>query len=328
MEPAELHIVEERARAIVGVLTNDDNIVNIRTFVVAARYLSFKAAARFLCLTPGAVSHRIANLEDSLGFPLFNRLTRGISLTAEGEHIMHVCLEAFTRFRDEINTRISQENFSSLTLYSHQSIAISWLIPRLASFNARYPAVQTQLQTGNALVSFGPNAQVDMAIYYANSQFTGLCSEQFMDEEIFPVCSPHYATEHELMDKPDRLRHCTLLHDAAAWHFSSSTAEWQEWFQERGLSATLGRSAVSFDTSYAAVIAACNHVGVAMGRRRLVQALLDEGRLVNPFPALPAVQSGFGYYAVWPRSLSRQPVLDAFLAWLKEAGATSHAIST
>lgn len=323
METAELRILEERARAIVGTLTNDANIVNIRTFVVAARYLSFKAAARFLCLTPGAVSHRIANLEDSLGFPLFNRLTRGISLTIEGERIMHICMEAFTRFRDEISTRISQENFSSLTIYSHQSIAISWLIPRLAHFHSRYPTVQMHVQTGNALVSFEPNAHVDMAIYYANSQFTGLCSEQFMDEEIFPVCSPRYAAEHSLLDRPDKVQNCTLLHDAAAWHFSSPTAEWQEWFQEQGVEMTLGRATVSFDTSYATAAAACNHLGLAMGRRRLVQSLLDEGRLIKPFPALPAVQSGFGYYVVWPRSLCRQPALDAFLEWLKAAGAAA-----
>lgn len=323
VETAEVNVLEKRSRTIVSILTNDAHIVNIRTFVVAARYLSFKAAARFLCLTPGAVSHRIANLEDSLGFPLFNRLTRGISLTTEGEHIMHVCMEAFTRFRDEINTRISQEHFSRLTIYSHQSIAISWLIPRLALFHSLHPTVQMHLQTGNALVSFESNSRVDMAIYYANSHFTGLCSEQFMDEEIFPVCSPCYAAEHNLADDPDKLQDCTLLHDAAAWHFSSPAAEWQEWFQEKGITITLGRSAVSFDTSYAAVAAASTHLGVAMGRRRVVQSLLDEGKLIQPFPALPAVQSGFGYYGVWPRSLCRQPALDLFLEWLKETGAAS-----
>jgi LysR family D-serine deaminase transcriptional activator len=54
---------------------------------VAARHASFALAAQELALTPSAVGHRIARLEAALGLRLFQRLTRQVRLTPEGERI-------------------------------------------------------------------------------------------------------------------------------------------------------------------------------------------------------------------------------------------------
>lgn len=309
---------EEQARTIAAVLTSDANLVHIRTFVIVARFLSFTAAARFLCLTPGAVSHRMAKLEDVLGFALFNRLTRGISLTPGGERLESVCLSAFQRFQEEVYSQLGHSSFCTLTLYSHQSIALAWLIPRLPTFHAAHPAVQLHVLTGNDPVSFTATTQVDVALHYANGVFPGLDSVKFMDEEVFPVCSPAYAQRLSLTANPQRLAACTLLSDKAAWHFSAPMAEWHEWCVHAGLPLGPDTATAFFDTSLAAATAACHHMGVAMGRRHIVQNMLDEGRLVLPFPALPALCNGFGYYAVWPRSAHPPAKVDALLHWLHE----------
>lgn len=312
--------LEGQSRTIIGVLTDDANLINVRTFVMAARFLSFKAASRYLCLTPGAVSHRIAKLEDLLGFPLFRRLTRGIALTPEGERLVAVCLQAFSRYREEISSQVGQGHFTTLTIYSHYSIASAWLIPRLAEFHAAHPTLQLHMQTGNDPMTFTAASPVDVAVYYANGPFPGLESRRFMDEDIFPVCSPAYAKRHALTDQPHKLEGCTLLADAAAWHFSAPLAEWQEWCGQHSLALAPHTPQISFDTSAAAALAACHHMGIAIGRRRIVQSLLDEGKLVAPFPALPALRSDLGYYAVWPRAASLPPKVALFLHWLEEAG--------
>src|SRR3546814_3799330 len=59
----------------------------LRTFEVAARHLSFTRAAAELHVTQGAVSQQIKQLEASLGFPLFHRSPRGLSLTDKGEEL-------------------------------------------------------------------------------------------------------------------------------------------------------------------------------------------------------------------------------------------------
>ena len=56
----------QRSRSIARVLNDDASLINIKTFAIAARYMSFKAAARHLGLTSGAVSHRIARLEKEM----------------------------------------------------------------------------------------------------------------------------------------------------------------------------------------------------------------------------------------------------------------------
>ncbi|MEP0521895.1 MAG: LysR family transcriptional regulator [Hyphomicrobiales bacterium] len=67
----------------------------LRAFEASARHLSFKAAARELGVTPGAVSQQVKALEASLGVKLFRRLARGLLLTEAGSAYLPDLSEAF-----------------------------------------------------------------------------------------------------------------------------------------------------------------------------------------------------------------------------------------
>jgi LysR family glycine cleavage system transcriptional activator len=69
----------------------------LRAFEAAGRHLSFKLAAQELAVTPGAVSQQIKHLEQVLGIPLFQRMPRGLILTAHGEAMLPVISDAFER---------------------------------------------------------------------------------------------------------------------------------------------------------------------------------------------------------------------------------------
>src|SRR5688572_30362180 len=69
----------------------------LRAFEVAARHLSFSAAAEELRVTPSAVSQQVRLLEHRLGHALFQRLPRGLRLTGAGEALVPVCRESFGR---------------------------------------------------------------------------------------------------------------------------------------------------------------------------------------------------------------------------------------
>ena len=62
----------------------------IEGFEAAARHLSFTKAAAELFLTQSAVSRQIKALEDQLGVQLFERRTRALSLTPEGEALFQM----------------------------------------------------------------------------------------------------------------------------------------------------------------------------------------------------------------------------------------------
>ncbi|MEO0683401.1 MAG: LysR family transcriptional regulator, partial [Pseudomonadota bacterium] len=57
----------------------------LRVFEAAARRRSFTAAAEELLVTQAAVSRRMAGLEAQVGFALFDRSGRRLSLTPRGE---------------------------------------------------------------------------------------------------------------------------------------------------------------------------------------------------------------------------------------------------
>src|SRR4051812_36314545 len=76
-------------------LTSVPPLDALQAFEAAAQSGSFSAAASLLNVTHGAVSRRIARLEDWFGHRLFHREARGVSLTPEGQRLLARTSEAF-----------------------------------------------------------------------------------------------------------------------------------------------------------------------------------------------------------------------------------------
>src|SRR5262245_10737988 len=60
----------------------------LHTFLVTAQCCNFTHPAALRHITQGAVSRQIAGLESHLGYPLFQRKARGLSLTAQGRELL------------------------------------------------------------------------------------------------------------------------------------------------------------------------------------------------------------------------------------------------
>ncbi len=65
-----------------------DRLDRLRIFCRAARLGSFTLAAESLGLARGGASRAVQSLEAELGCRLFNRTTRLVTLTAEGEALL------------------------------------------------------------------------------------------------------------------------------------------------------------------------------------------------------------------------------------------------
>jgi LysR family transcriptional regulator, regulator for bpeEF and oprC len=68
-----------------------DKLRSIQYFMKVAEVRSLAAAAHFLEVSPSSVSKVIADLESSIGFALFHRSTRRLSLTGSGEAYLENC---------------------------------------------------------------------------------------------------------------------------------------------------------------------------------------------------------------------------------------------
>jgi len=289
---------------------------SLHVFLVAARHLSFARAAEELCLSASAVSHRINRLEQELSLRLFRRMPRKVSLTEDGERLFEVMQRTMEELSAAVRARAHDQLAGQLTLHVRPSIAQCWLVPRLARFTARYPDIQLDIRVGNENIDYR-TSKVDLLLCYCDGHHPGLVSLHLMNERMAPVCSPRYAEALGLCGDAGQLGACTALHDIAAWNNAAFDAEWQLWASSTGADVQLPKRFLTFDRSDLCTLAALNHVGLAIGRERLVRPHVARGELVLPFGGFVDTP-GHGYHLVHRLHDPMPRRLQTLIDWLLE----------
>ena len=123
----------------------------LRIFIEVAEQGHVTKAAGFLCLTPSAVSASIRNLEERYGTPLFERIGRGIVVSAAGHQFLPEARAtvASARATERTLTELGNGKRGVMTIAASQTIASYWLPPLLVRFRQRYPLVEIRLTLGN-----------------------------------------------------------------------------------------------------------------------------------------------------------------------------------
>jgi LysR family glycine cleavage system transcriptional activator len=246
----------------------------LRAFEAAARLTSFRLAADELGVTPTAISHRIRDLEETLGLKLFERQVRKVVLTAAGRRLLPVLRDGFDAFAETLR---GLKPDTAVTLSTPVAFAARRLLPCMTAFRATHPDVQLRLHASDDPVDLRSGA-ADLAIRYGHGPFPGLVAERLFDESFAPVCSPKLG-----LTGPADLRRETLLH--AEWrHPAADTPTWTRWGGER----FDAQSGLTFTDESHAIQAAVAGLGVALASLTLVRDELASGLLVQPFgPVLP-----------------------------------------
>ena len=121
-----------------------------RAFLAAAETGSFSKAAEALSYTPSGVNQLVSAFEKELGFPVFRRNTKGVSLTENGELLLPVVRE-FLRQEDRIFELSAEMNgllIGSVNIAAYSSIATHWLPAVIGAFQRDYPQIQLNLMEG------------------------------------------------------------------------------------------------------------------------------------------------------------------------------------
>ena len=120
------------------------------SFLAAAETGSFSKAAEALSYTPSGVNQLVTALEKELGFPVFRRNTKGVTLTENGELLLPTVRE-FLRQEDRIFELSAEMNgllIGSVTIASYSSIATHWLPAVIRAFQQDYPQIRIKLMEG------------------------------------------------------------------------------------------------------------------------------------------------------------------------------------
>ncbi|MFL9904477.1 LysR substrate-binding domain-containing protein [Paraburkholderia fungorum] len=287
----------------------------LRFFEAAGRHQSFKLAAAELNVTPSAISHGIVGLEQSLGVELFVREPRGISLTAAGADYLSYVSEAFSLIAIGTQRLPNHRANRPIALSCAPTLASRWLLPRLAAFRTRWPDANVTVDTSHRQVGF-PVDGFDFAIRLSRAPVAGTAWTRLFGEHLVPVCSPAYLESLRDAHGDLDLRRATLI------HVNSASEDWQAWLD----GVALERVAIDgidlndglrFDTIQLAFEAASMGLGVALGRRPLVDRDLANGALVEA--CSQTVASSTAYWLVCAQnadSAEHRPELSDFKRWL------------
>lgn len=268
----------------------------LRCFDAAARCRSFTQAAQALCITQGAVSQQVKQLEQWLRCPLFLRSPRALVLTPQGLRLHGVVRESFDAVEAVLLGLRAPIGGAPLTLSCAPSFAMGWLTPRLGDFFRRHPGLELRVVSEFEALDRSRMARRGLAaaVRYDPGGYADLQHSAFLDEWLLPVASPAWLAAHPQVRQPGDLQPEDLLHDDQAWAGAGPHEEWQQWLAAAlpgGVPARLrdglavGRH---FNLCQLALAAAQAGQGVAMGRAALVADDLAAGHLVALFPATPA----------------------------------------
>lgn len=281
----------------------------LQTFSVVTETGSFTAAAVELNLSQSAISRQVQQLEHYFGCSLFERHTRKVALTEQGMALVPIVDGLLASLRSSFEA--TRTKVRSLTVRMPPTFARKWFLPRLPDLHRRHEDLNINIDTAWFVRPTFSVGDIDMLITYGNGHWPGMEVLPLLYEKLTPMCSPLLLPKLGDPPKVDNLNACVLLHS------NPRHSDWALWLQAEGAySFQTSRNQV-FDTQDFAMTAAASGYGVTMGDLNFAKQDLESGDLVAPFERV--IESGYGYYALYPaRAGARRKVAD-FAGWLEEA---------
>lgn len=240
----------------------------LRAFEAMGRTGSATLAAAELHVTHSAVSRQVKALEAALGIRLFEGPRHQLRLTKKGRALSLGLGTGFDALTEAV--RIVRD-IDEVHVAIHPSLAVKWLIPRLARFERECPGVTLHLSDLAPAATRQRGA--DLVVRYLDGPDLGQeIVEHLFDNRVGVVCTPAMAAG-ELATAP-RL--------AAKTHIRG----WSDWVRATGHSGHVGpvRALTHLHFVQDAALAS---LGLAVLPQIIVADDLATGRLVAPYGFTP-----------------------------------------
>lgn len=269
-----------------------DKFECIKLFIKVARLGSFTTTANELNMTQGAVSKKVAWLEKSLGFTLFHRTSRKISLTSAGEQYLKHSREIIEKMstieqglKNELNQVVGELKISAPSAFATQRLAIP-----IRDFIYLNPEVSINVSVNDKQVNLY-NDDIDIAIRASYLKDSGLKAKKLLDHELCYFASPGYLEKNGTPLHPKEIsnHHCitySLSNPSNVWYFN------KEKYTVREI--------ISSDSPEMIVKMAVLGLGIAAMPKWMVQMHMDENELTEIFEDLET--HSLPMYAVYKNS--------------------------
>ena len=201
-----------------------DRLKALLVFKAVADNGSFVAAASALDISVPVASRTVQDLETLLGVRLLHRTTRRLSLTAVGEDVLRRAgglLQSYDELA-AVGRLSASEPAGVIRMAAPASFARHYLGPALATFRARYPQVQVDLQlcegTVNAILE-----EVDLALCLPEDLRPMQVARALASTEVGIYAAPSYLAQKGEPTHPAQL----VQHDCLTSRIAGTGATWR-----------------------------------------------------------------------------------------------------
>ena len=282
---------------------------DLKVFEAVARLGAMNRAAGELNTVQSNVTTRIRLLEEELGTALFDRHSRGVTLTAAGRRLLpHAASVAHVL--DDARRAVADDGSPKglLTIGSLETTAAVRLSPALTAYAAEYPEVDLVVRTGTTreLIDAVLERRVEGAFVCGPVDHPDLDHETVFREELAVVTSPIVKTLDALAEKSDLK--IVVLRVGCSYR-----QRLEEILARRG---TVGLRTLEFGTIDSIVSCAAAGIGVTLLPKAMVEPARREGRIA--VHTLPAAEAVVETVFIRRRDTLVSSALEAFLAYARQ----------
>ncbi|GAA0778073.1 LysR family transcriptional regulator [Roseibium denhamense] len=280
----------------------------LRAFEASARLGNFTRAAEELLITPAAVSYQVRQLEQHLGYPLFDRVHRELALTRLGQTYLPSVEKAFSDLSIATVSVFGERGRKPVRFRCLNSFGQLWMIPRLSDFRQIYPDIELQMISASWAETLNPEL-FDIDIRFGDGTWTDGSVAFLVNDPVIPVCHPELSLDPALPD-------IQQLAEAERIDIMGVVDTWESYFRMFSHPVPK-RNGLQVDQTLSALELAANGHGHALVLETLAAPYLESGRLVRS--ANRQLKSRHSYYLVTSGPLEALPG-DAklFCHWMSQ----------
>lgn len=286
------------------------NLRQLELFTEVAETGIVSQAAKRLFMTQPAVSQTIADLEESLGLKLFDRMKHRMQLTFAGEVLYQYSKRILSLVEETESQMLDMANLKRGRLRMGASTTIGiYLLPHLlGKFRHQYEAIQSTCVIDNtaAIEAMLLGNQLDIGFVEGLVHSKEIVVQKVMDDEILLICSPQHSWAKEGRQLIEPAEICG--EDLILREKGSGTREVVEKrLQEHAVHYEVAHVINNTEAIKRAVAA---DIGIAFVSQMALQDEIKSGRLVSiPLQGLPISRE---FRLIWHRDKYRSPLLEAF----------------
>lgn len=295
----------------------------VQAFEAVARCGSVTAAAEELCVSPGAISQQIHNIEEALNASLFERRGRSLTLTSWGRMYYERVRVAFDQLRLAQDTLQLARMKPGVVISALPSLAIRWLRPLMQEWRATHPNATIRV-IGTDDEAALQNDHIDFRLSYgADCRKYDHFTELYVDA-VVPACSPSFLAQHPVQAPADILAGPLIDIEWDVRH--TSAPSWADWAQSVGETPPKSAGELTFSLSTSGLDAAVAGGGFVLAQVSMIVDDLAHGRLVIPVDR--RLNMPEPYFLAWDRAALDRPFGADFRAFVLGAGRRQAALSS